>query len=63
MAKETMISIEAGVRDSNSPYSFNSRSMSLFPCFGTGNRRFQVFHTAFDRARGDGFRVSIRGSP
>ena len=36
--------------DSNSPYSFNLDLVSVFPCFGTGNRRFQAFHTAFRRA-------------
>ncbi len=41
---------------SNSPYNFNLDLVSVFPCFGTGNRRFQAFHTAFRRAlrRGPG---------
>ena len=32
------------------PYSFNLDLVSVFPCFGTGNRHFQAFHTAFRRA-------------
>ena len=35
---------------SNSPYSFILGLMSVFSCFGTGNRRFQMVCTACRRA-------------
>ncbi len=35
---------------SNSPYSFILGLTSVFPCFGTGNRRFQAVHMACRRA-------------
>ncbi len=38
------------VRCSNSPYSFILSLTSVFPCFGTGNRRFQAIHMACRRA-------------
>ena len=36
--------------DSNSPYSFILGLMSVFSCFGTGNRRFQTVCMACRRA-------------
>ena len=38
--------------DSNSPYSFHLSLMSIFPCFGTNNQRFQAFHRALGRMLG-----------
>ncbi len=39
----------SGVTDQQLSYGFNRGLVSVFPCFGTGNRRFQAFHTAFRR--------------
>ena len=38
------------VLTSNSPYSFILGLMSVFSCFGTGNRRFQTVCMAYRRA-------------
>ena len=43
---------------SNSLYSFNLDLVSIFPCFGTGNRRFQAFHYSISSCieTGSGYR-------
>ncbi len=44
------VRLDGRVRVSNSPYSFILGLMSVFSCFGTGNRRFQMVCTACRRA-------------